>query len=134
MRPFDILVVSHGGLADAMVAAAFMICGASEGVTALGLDPSESPEGFAERLGAAIDETRPTLILSDLYGGTPHNVACATARAPSAVRCISGTNLGLLIEAITASEELDDPLVDRLISLSREGVVDVTSRLSLSRD
>ena len=134
MRPFDIVVVSHGGLADAMVAAAFMICGPSAGVGALGLDPSDSPESYGERLRAMLDETRPTLILSDLYGGTPHNVACAVARGRSMLRCISGANLGLLIEAITAGEELDDRLVDRLVSLAREGVVDVTSRLSLSRD
>ena len=132
MRSFDVLVVSHGGLADAMVAAASMICGETERVSALGLEPADSPESYAERLTVAIDVDRPTLILSDLYGGTPHNVACAVARGP--VRCISGINLGLLIEAITASEELDDPLVDRLISLAREGVVDVTSRLSLTRD
>lgn len=133
MRPFDVLVVSHGGLADAMVAAAFMICGETDGVHALGLDPTDSPESFAERLDVALDRERPTLILSDLFGGTPHNVACAAARR-SDVRCIAGTNLGLLIEAITASDELDDRLVDRLVPLAREGVVDVTGRLSLTRD
>lgn len=134
MRPFDIVVVSHGGLADAMVAAASMICGDLERVIPVGLDPTDSPETFGERLSSAIDEGRSTLILSDLYGGTPHNVACVLAGRNAAVRCISGTNLGLLIEAISTSEELDDQLVDRLISLAREGVVDVTSRLSLSRD
>ncbi|HET9878423.1 MAG TPA: PTS sugar transporter subunit IIA [Candidatus Limnocylindria bacterium] len=134
MRPFDVVVVSHGGLADAMVAAASMICGDLERVTPVGLDPTDSPETFGERLAAAIDDTHPTLILSDLYGGTPHNVACVLAQRGRAVRCISGTNLGLLIEAVSTSEELDDQLVDRLISLAREGVVDVTSRLSLSRD
>lgn len=133
MRPFDVLVVSHGALADAMVAAAFMICGETDGVGAVGLAPDDSPETFAERLAAAIDERRPTLILSDLFGGTPHNVACATARRQG-VHCISGANLGLLVEAITTSEELDDHLVDRLVSLAREGVVDVTGRLSLIRD
>lgn len=127
------VVVSHGGLADAMIAAAFIICGKTDGVRAVGLDPADSPESFAERLGDAINDERPTLILTDLYGGTPHNVACATARQ-RAVRCISGVNLGLLIEAITTSEELDDQLVGRLVPLAREGVVDVMSRLTLSRD
>lgn len=133
MRPFDVLVVSHGGLADALVAAASMICGEMDGVAAVGLTAEDSPETFAERLAAAIGGRRPTLILSDLYGGTPHNVACGNARRPG-VRCISGANLGLLVEAITTSEELDDRLVDRLVTLAREGVVDVASRMSLARD
>lgn len=133
MRPFDVLVVSHGELADAMVAAAFMICGETDGVAAVGLAPDDSPETFAERLEAAVDQRRPTLILSDLLGGTPHNVACLAARRRG-VRCIAGANLGLLIEAITTREELDDRLVDRLVPLARAGVVDVTNRLSLSRD
>ena len=133
VRPFDVLVVSHGGLAEAMVAAAAMICGETERVRAVGLDPTDSPETFAERVEAAIDPRQPTLILSDLFGGTPHNVACALARRHE-VRCIAGTNLGLLIEVLTTTDALDDQLVERLIPAARDGIVDVTSRLSLSRE
>lgn len=129
MRPFDVLVVSHGDLADAMVASAVMICGEAEGVRCVGLRPTDSPETFAERVAAALDAERPTLILSDLYGGTPNNVVMTTARRRNGVRCISGVNLGLLMEAMTAGEELDDACVERFVTLAREGVLDVTSRV-----
>lgn len=129
MRPFDVLVVSHGDLAAAMVASAVMICGEHERVGWLGLLPADSPESFAERLRVAIDGDRPTLILSDLYGGTPNNVVMALARGRAGVRAISGANLGLLMEAMTADEPLDDPLVERLVTLAREGVLDVNSRV-----
>ena len=128
MRPFDVIVVSHGNLAEAMVDSACMICGDAETVRTVGLHPVESPESFTERLLAAISPNRPTLILSDLYGGTPHNVAMATARRSEAIRCVSGVNLGLLLEAITADETLDDALVERLVALAREGVTELTSR------
>lgn len=128
MRPFDVLVVSHGNLAEAMVASACMICGEADGVGWIGLEPSDSPDSFAERLHAALSPQRPTLILSDLFGGTPNNVVMTAARRHDSVRCISGVNLGLLLEAITADEVLDDALVERLITLAREGVMDLTSR------
>jgi mannose/fructose/sorbose-specific phosphotransferase system IIA component len=133
VRPFDVLVVAHGGLAEAMIASATMICGETERVRAVGLDPTDSPETYAARVDAAIDPERPTLILSDLFGGTPHNVACALARRHE-VRCISGTSLGLLIEVLKTTDALDDQLVERLVTVAREGIVDVTSRLSLTRD
>lgn len=132
MRPFDVLIASHGPLAAALVDAAAMICGATPRVTAIGLAPDDSPETFLERVERAIDARRPTLILTDLYGGTPHNVLCTLARRRAdQVHLIAGTNLGLVIEAVTSGDEpLDDALVERLTTLAREAVVDVSTRLA----
>ena len=132
MRPFDVLVASHGSLASSMVAAATMICGELERVATIGLESHESPEGFLSRLEPLVDRRRPTLILTDLYGGTPHNVACVLARRGDGIRCIAGLNLGLFIEAITAGDELDDALVDHLVASAREGVIEVAPRTALA--
>jgi PTS system mannose-specific IIB component len=123
VRPFDVVVVSHGPLASAMLAAAAMICGAMSRIGAIGLDPEESPESLLERLRDAIDPSRPTLILTDLQGGTPHNVACVLARRHDTVSCVAGLNLGLLIEVATCTDALDDQLVRRLVALARDGIV-----------
>ena len=131
MRPFEVLIASHGPLASALLAAAEMICGSTQGVSAVSLQPEDSPESFADRLRQALKPGTPTLILSDLYGGTPHNVACAViGRDSNEVRCLAGVNLGLLIEAITATEPLDDELVGRLVTSSRDAIVDVSGRLA----
>lgn len=106
-----------------------MIAGPAEHATAVGLDPSDSPETYRERLLAAMVPERPTLILTDLFGGTPQNVAIAATRAHPA-RCISGANLGLVIEALTAVEPLDDALIERLLEAARESIVDITARLA----
>jgi len=127
VRPFDVLVVAHGDLAEAMVASAVMICGDTDGVRSVGLHAADSPETFTERVLEALIDDRPTLILSDLFGGTPNNVVMAVTRKREAVRGVSGVNLGLLIEAMTASEALDGALVERLVALAREGVMDVNS-------
>jgi mannose/fructose/sorbose-specific phosphotransferase system IIA component len=130
VRRFDVLIASHGSLASAMLEAAGMICGDHSDTTAIGLEPDESPEAFGNRLEGAITAHRRTLVLTDLYGGTPHNVACALTRRNHTIRCVAGVNLGLLIEAITCDEELDDSLVERLVTSARDAVVDVSARLA----
>jgi mannose/fructose-specific phosphotransferase system component IIA len=127
MRDFRIVVAAHGDLADAFVSAASLICGMVHDLHAVGLRPDDSPESYAERLQAASGTDGPLLILTDLIGGTPHNVASVIARRrPSAV-LISGVNLAVLIEAATSVDVLDDAAVARLVRLGREALADVAS-------
>ena len=120
MRRFGIVVAGHGALADGLVTAAGLITGSTEDVRAAGLAPDDSPESFAERLSAAIAIGQPTLVLTDLWGGTPHNVTIGLRRP--GVWSIAGVNLGLLVEAMTTSEPLTDALVARFVATAREGI------------
>jgi mannose/fructose-specific phosphotransferase system component IIA len=131
VRDFRIVVAAHGELARALLSTAELICGRIDDAVAVGLDPSDSPETFFDRLMAAAgDPDQPILILSDLAGGTPHNMACvASRRLPRAV-CLSGINLAILIEAATSIETLDGPSVERLVASGREALVDATKVLS----
>ena len=56
------VVASHGGLATALLEAAAMISGPADHATAVGLDPTDSPETYRERLLATITPGRPTLL------------------------------------------------------------------------
>jgi len=131
MRGFRILVAAHGDLADAFLATAEMICGQLEDVHAVGLLPADSPESYSERLlAAAGDPGDSLLILTDLAGGTPHNVALvATRRLPKAV-LISGVNLAVLIEAVTSIDALDGESVERLVASGREALVNASQMLA----
>lgn len=125
------IIASHGPLAGAMLEAAEMICGTTQGVTTVSLHADDSPETFGDRLRDALTPGQPTLILTDLTGGTPHNVACAViGHGNEHWRCIGGANLGLVIEAITSTEPLDDALVERLTHSTRDSIVDMTNRLA----
>ena len=134
MRQFRIVVAAHGGLADALLATAELICGPLADVHAVGLRPDDSPETYAERLDAAVgDPDAPTLILTDLAGGTPHNVALvATRRLPGAA-LISGVNLAVLIEAAMSTDALDGAFVDSLVASGREALVDARQLLAARR-
>jgi mannose/fructose-specific phosphotransferase system component IIA len=128
MRSFRIVVAAHGDLADALVSAAQLICGRMHDLVAVGLRPDDSPESFAERLGAACgaDDT-PLLLLTDLVGGTPHNVAFAAVRRRSRAALISGVNLAVLIEAAMSLDALDASAVDRLVAVGRQALADAAS-------
>lgn len=131
MRDFRIVVAAHGDLAGAFLATAELICGRLEDVHAVGLLPTDSPESFQERfMAAAGDPTGRLLILTDLAGGTPHNVALvATRHLPRAV-LISGVNLAVLIEAAMSTDALDGESVERLVASGREALVDASQLLA----
>ncbi len=131
MRDFRIVVAAHGDLARALLSAAELICGRLDGVHAVGLLPTDSPESYSERfMEAAGDPTDQLLILTDLAGGTPHNVALlATRRLPRAV-LISGVNLAVLIEAAMSTDALDGESVERLVASGREALVSASQLLA----
>jgi mannose/fructose-specific phosphotransferase system component IIA len=134
MRDFRIVVAGHGDLAGALVGAAEMICGELHDIHALGIFPGDSPEAFSERLlAAAGDPAGKLLILTDLAGGTPHNVALvATRRLPRAL-LISGVNLAVLIEAAMSTDALDGESVERLVASGREALVNASQSLAARR-
>jgi mannose/fructose-specific phosphotransferase system component IIA len=132
MRAFRIVVAAHGDLADALVSAARLIGGAIEDLHAVGLRPDDSPESFGERLSAVSPADRPLLILTDLVGGTPHNVALTIARRLPAAFVISGVNLAVLVEAATCTDALEAGTVERLVALGRSALNDASS-LAASR-
>lgn len=134
MRVFRIVVAAHGDLADALLGTAELICGPLVDVHAVGLRPDDSPETYAERFNAAVgDPDGPTLILTDLAGGTPHNVALAASRHLPGASFISGVNLAVLIEAAMSDDALDGALVDRLVASGREALVDAGQLLATRR-
>ncbi len=137
-RGFRIVVVSHGRLARAMLESAGMICGDLEDTTAVDLQPGETPEALGVQIEAALGhDGRPALLLTDLLGGTPHNVAaltCAQARGTGrVVACVSGANLGVLLEAATSVTALDAEAVGHLVDRGRAGLVDVMALLAERR-
>ena len=131
MREFRIVVAAHGDLAAALVASAELICGELPNVEAVGLRPQDSPESFSERFFAAVgDPGGPLLILTDLAGGTPHNVALAATRHLPGSVLISGVNLAVLIEAAMSTDALDGESVERLVASGREALVNASQMLA----
>lgn len=111
----NVVVASHGELGRVLLDTARMIVGPLEGVFAVSLRADEPPEAFAERLGAVLRQLsgQETLVLVDLLGGTPYNIAArlvleGASSAP--VACVTGVNLPLLLELLLARERASSAL------------------------
>ncbi|HBL30179.1 MAG TPA: PTS fructose transporter subunit IIA [Acidobacteria bacterium] len=105
------LILTHGGLARELLAAAQIISGRSNGFEALSLDWNDTFDEARTKVREAIgrlDEGQGVLILTDMYGGTPSNVA-GTFLSAGKVEVLSGVNLPMVLRlACQASEEPAD--------------------------
>jgi PTS system ascorbate-specific IIA component len=69
-----------------------------------------------------IDRGAGVLVLTDIYGATPSNVAAQLLR-PGRVEGIAGVNLPMLIRALTYREEALETVLAKALSGGTDGVV-----------
>lgn len=93
------LVVSHGHLAQELVAAAEMIVGDISQIQAVSIgwhdDVNEAHREIEKRI-AEVDTGSGVLILTDMFGGTPSNIAFAF-HEEGKVDVVTGVNLPMII-------------------------------------
>jgi mannose/fructose/sorbose-specific phosphotransferase system IIA component len=99
----NIVLACHGDMGNGLIRAAEMIAGPAERVFSVPLLPGESPESYGEKLSTTLSELKgeQTLILIDLLGGTPCNVA-AREVVKANVAGVTGVNLPMLLELLMA--------------------------------
>lgn len=78
----------------------------------------------AARLTMAMLNTPRTLILADLFGATPCNIAQKMGDGTN-TRLITGVNLPMLMRAVTYRQESMDALVARVLAGGTQGVMQV---------
>ncbi len=97
-----ILLGSHGNYAKEAIKSTEMIVGEQENIEAFLLNETMDLTMTIQAAKKAFDQLEKgsgTLILVDIMGGTPSNVATILKKKNSNVRLLSGFNLPLLIEA-----------------------------------
>lgn len=101
------LILTHGGLARELLSAAQVISGRLSGFEAISLDWNDGLEEAKAQISAAIqrlDEGQGVLILTDMYGGTPCNVA-TVFHQPGKVEILTGVNLPMVLRLACQSVE-----------------------------
>ena len=94
-----LVVVTHGRLAEEFVVAMEHVVGAQERIATVCIGPDDDMEERRAEIAAAIptvDAGRGVIILTDLFGGTPSNLAISLMQ-PGRVEVIAGINLPMLI-------------------------------------
>ena len=112
-----LVVVSHGRLAEELVSALEHVVGDQDKVRAVCIGADDDMEKRRDDIKQAIEDAdrgEGVLILTDMFGGTPSNLAISLLE-PGKVEVIAGVNLPMLIKLAEARSRAD------LDSLSRMG-------------
>jgi mannose PTS system EIIA component len=99
-----LILVTHGNLAEEFVAAMQHVVGHQDAVVTVCIGPNDDMERRRREIADAIaevDSGEGTIILTDLFGGTPSNLAISLMRA-GVVEVIAGINLPMLIRLAKA--------------------------------
>ena len=94
-----LILVTHGHLADEFVAAMEHVVGQQEGVVPICIGPSDDMEIRRQDIADAIarvDDGEGVIMLTDLFGGTPSNLAISLLEH-GRTEVIAGVNLPMLI-------------------------------------
>ena len=115
------VLVTHGKLAEEFVHAMEHVVGRQDGVATVCIGPNDDMERRRREIADAIktvDTGDGAIILTDLFGGTPSNLAISLMKAGS-VEVIAGINLPMLIRLAKARGSL--PLMEAAVAAREAG-------------
>lgn len=110
------VIVTHGQLATELLAAAEMIVGAVAHIAAISIgwqDDVEAARDEVERAITRVSQGRGVLLLTDMFGGTPTNIAAMFLA--DEIEVVTGVNLPMVIKLATQTGEQPLAEVARLV-------------------
>lgn len=129
-----ILIVSHGTLGESLIHCASHVMGKRPlqlrqlGVTVH--DDIDAILPLANDLISFLDTGHGVLVMTDIFGATPSNIATRLLR-PGRVEGVAGVNLPMLIRALCYREKLPlDQLIQKALSGGTEGVMSMPAPAS----
>ena len=121
-----ILIISHGAFGEALIHCASHVLGKRPlRVRQVGVTMHDDPDAMlpvAQELVKQLDDGDGVLVLSDMLGATPSNLATRLLQ-PGHIEGVSGVSLPMLIRALTYREEPLAIVVEKAISGGTAGVV-----------
>jgi len=110
-----LVLVTHGALADEFRAAVEHVVGAQEQIATICIGPDDDMEkrrqDIVDAIGA-VDSGKGVVLLTDMFGGTPSNLAISLLEKDR-IEVIAGINLPMLIKLASVRETL--PLADAVM-------------------
>ncbi len=130
-----ILIIAHAPLATALRdCVAHIYGGLPARIGGIDVLPDCDPAEVILEAQAEIDRLREengALVLTDMYGATPANIACRLADSPG-VRVLAGVNLPMLVRAVCYRDAPLDQLVEKALMGAAKGVHAVGQPMSQS--
>ncbi len=125
-----ILLITHNGLGDSLIDCVRHVLGVApahiRALSVLAKDDTVRKEEEARALIAQLDKGQGVLLLSDVYGATPCNIALRLCE-PGRIEGVAGVNLPMLLRVACYSNKPLDELVQRAVDGGRECIVTINS-------
>ncbi len=102
-----IILVTHGNLAKEFVAAMQHVVGSQEQIDTVCIGPEDNMEARREEILQKVENVDTgdgTIVLTDLFGGTPSNLAISIMDKAK-VEVLAGVNLPMLIKIATLRKD-----------------------------
>jgi mannose PTS system EIIA component len=115
------VIVSHGQVANELVAAAETVVGEVSHITAVSIgwhDDVETAQNEIENAIKKVSRGNGVLLLTDMFGGTPTNIS-AMFYKQGEVEIVTGVNLPMVIKL--ASQTIELPLVEMADEVEKQG-------------
>ena len=125
------LIVTHGRLAIELLNAAEAIVGEVQNITAVPIgwyDDVELASGTVEKAIGRVDTGAGVLILTDMFGGTPTNIA-STFLDEGAIEVVTGVNLPMLIKLTQLGADVDLASAAKLVRENGQSNIYIASEL-----
>ena len=131
MAMIGLVLVTHGRLAAEFIAALEHVVGAQRNVAAVCIGPEDDMELRRKEIldaVAKVNEGAGVVVLTDMFGGTPSNLAISIMDKAK-IEVIAGVNLPMLIKL--ASVRTTESLAEAVASAQAAGrkYINVASRL-----
>lgn len=126
-----IIIVTHGNLAVELISVAEHVVGKQQHLVPICIGPEDDIERRRNEIIAATqaaDQGRGVAILTDMFGGTPSNLAISVMQ-PGKVEVVAGVNVPMLIKLLSLRQS--DSLLDAVMGAQEAGrkYINVASNL-----
>jgi PTS system mannose-specific IIA component len=119
-----LVVCTHSRLSSALLEAAEMIVGEFENTAAVSVLPGDSGEKIIDQLSAAIASVETgdgTIVLCDMFGGTPSNVSLSLLS--DRLEVVTGVNLPMLLKLFTCRTQALTDVARMVQSHGRDNIL-----------
>ena len=104
-----LVLVTHGGLADELISAMEHVVGPQENTVAVCIGPDDDMKrrrADIQKAVVGVETGEGVIILTDMFGGTPSNLAISVMESKS-IEVIAGVNLPMLVKLASVRDTLD---------------------------
>jgi len=120
-----ILLITHSNIGKSLCDAVISVLGSCPlAIKTLAVSFDCDPEQLvknARSLVTTLDQGDGVLVLTDMYGSTPSNIACSLSN--STVKVVAGVNLPMLVRIMNYPQLDLLQLTDKAVSGGHEGVI-----------